>query len=458
MTGGKWRGADFEAVMRLVGERTGLTDPPGRREGIRAGIRRAAARTGVAHPARYLALLQADGAALDDLLNELTIGETYFFREPAQFDFIRGEVLPRLLSERGAVRAWSAGCATGEEAYSLAILLQELGARAQVVGTDISRERLAHARRACYTGWSLRGVPEPVVERYFRRGRNRFELSSRVRGAVTFRPLNLADDAYPSAASGIWGMDLVLCRNVLIYLDPGTVARVARRLLNSLSQEGWLFLGASDPPLSDLVPCEVVVTGAGVAYRRAGRSTVGTAVFAPGAEAASVSAPPAVEAPRASLPRALPEETAQGSPPPAERDDADADLCIARVRVLANQGRLADAGRACAAALDRHRTSAELAYLHSVLLAEAGLNREAAQAARRALYLDRGLAVAHLSLGAALTRLGDAEGARRALRNADDLLSSLSPAEVVPASDGELAGRLAEMVRVQLRLLGEKAA
>jgi len=140
------------------------------------------------------------------------------------------------------------------------------------------------------------------------------------------------------------------------------------------------------------------------------------------------------------------------------RDDGDPALWIVLVRSLANQGQLAAAGLACAAALDRHRTSAELAYLHAMLLAEAGRCSEAASAARRALYLDRRLVVAHLALGGALARLGEVEGARRALGNAERLLVSLPPDAILPASDGEPAGRLAEMTRVQLQLLRGEAA
>jgi chemotaxis protein methyltransferase CheR len=131
----------------------------------------------------------------------------------------------------------------------------------------------------------------------------------------------------------------------------------------------------------------------------------------------------------------------------------DPSLWILRVRALANQGALDAAGRACVAALDRHRTSPELTYLHAVLLAEAGQAADAAAAARRALYLDRSFVMAHLTLGAACARLGENEAAHRAFRNAELLLAAMPPAEVVPASDGEPAGRLVVLARHQCDLL-----
>jgi chemotaxis protein methyltransferase CheR len=132
-------------------------------------------------------------------------------------------------------------------------------------------------------------------------------------------------------------------------------------------------------------------------------------------------------------------------------------MWVVLVRSLANRGELAAAGQACAAALDRHRTTAELGYLHAVLLAAAGNYGEAAVAARRTLYLDRGLVVAHLALASALARSNDVEGARRAFRNAARLLAAMPPDAVVPASDEEPAGRLAEMVRIQLKLVKDAA-
>jgi len=170
---------------------------------------------------------------IEILASHLTVGETYFFREPAHFEVIRHEVIPDVLRRRGPghkLRVWSAGCASGEEAYSLAIAVEEAGLadRAHILGTDISRAALAAAREASYGTWSLRGVDDGLVRRYFRRAQDRRLLDERISKRVAFEFLNLALDAYPSVAAGVWGMDLILCRNVLIYFDRQTIARVAR--------------------------------------------------------------------------------------------------------------------------------------------------------------------------------------------------------------------------------------
>jgi chemotaxis protein methyltransferase CheR len=352
----------------------------------------------------------------------------------------------------------------------------------------VSRTALALARRAVYTRWSLRGVPDHIVRTYFVQEGNRFALAPAIRDAVEFRYLNLAEDTYPSLSTGIWGMDLILCRNVLIYFDAETVARVARQLIDSLSDDGWLLLGASDPPLGELAPCDVVVTDVGLAYRRRGRGARPVASLVATTPCVPPQPPGLLEqghTPQSPGPLAKQEPAPvvpeQGTPPGladaarsyverdyesaaqqasrlVERDGSDPAPWIVLVRALANRGEREAAGRACAAALERHRSSAELAYLHAVLLSEAGRHADAVTAARRSLYLDRGLVVAHLALGGALARLGDTERACRSTQNARRLLAGMAPDAIVPASDGEPARRLVVLAGVQLQLLQDAMA
>jgi chemotaxis protein methyltransferase CheR len=455
-----------DAMLEGVGEWAGLALPADRRAGLTASLtRRIAARGDFRADAGSDAII-ADEALLDQVMADLTVGESYFFRDPAQFEFIRDVVLPSLLRAhpQAPVRVWSAGCATGEEAYSLAILLREAGlaGNSHVIGTDIVRRRLAHARRARYTRWSLRGMSRQVEQAYFRRQGGRVELASAIRRSVVFRYQNLADPRLAQPGSQLAGMDLILCRNVLIYFTPRVVARVASALLDCLSDAGWLLLGGADPALGSLVECETVLTGAGVAYRRKRRR-------AP--QAGSVTgldrhpAPPPIEAfqepPRPAVSTSLRDDApSAGLPSPAPEPDAipaPVHGTLEQVRLLADAGQLKEAGLLCAAALERNPVCAELHYLHSLLLTEAGLSREAVDAAGRALYLDRALVPAHLALGCALIQVGESERARRAFRNAEQLLGAMTPSAEVPGSGGEAAGRLAAFARMQLQLIGDAA-
>lgn len=483
------------AAAEVVRQRTGLVFTDARRPTLEAGLGRAMKRVGAKDAEAYLARLETEDAVFDDLVGEITVGETYFFRDPRQFAVIRAQILPELatrLRTGAPLRLWSAGCASGEEAYSLAMLAHELGlgGGVHVVGTDLSRAALSRALQGRYSCWSLRGVPPDLIHRYFDPIGNEVALRSPIQESVEFKYLNLAEDAYPSLSTGIWGMDLILCRNVLIYFDGDTIARIAWRLIESLGHDGWLLLGASDPLLADLVPCQVMITDAGLAYRRREvraehdlrRVTVADATVRPAMQPVALSPPPVESDPQGTAPvldrsaaagrsdeltdrsqetKQLLRAYAAGDYERAgtfasqlvRRADAGPEPWALLVRSAANRGDLETAGRNCIAGLERHPTSAELMYLHALLLAEGRRLAEAIAALRRALYLDRKLVVAHLALGHVLARADDREGARRALRNAGRLLSRTPADEIMPAADGERAGRLAEMARVQLALL-----
>jgi chemotaxis protein methyltransferase CheR len=377
-----WTHPAYEAVARLLGERTGLSFPPRRHESAEQGIRRAMTRAGLTDPDGYRALIARDARALDDLVVELTVGETYFFRDAGQFEFIRRTVVADLGKRHGpehTVRAWSCGCASGEEAYSLAIVLREegLAERSYLLASDISRAALARCHQAAYGNWSLRGPGASVAAPYLTPRGNLFVVQDRIRRAVTFEYLNLARDAYPSFATGTRGMDLILCRNVLIYFDAETVRAVARRLFESLAPGGWLLTAASDPPLGGEAPFEVTVTDAGVFYRRPERDRE---TGRQGDKETGRQGDKETEAnqkePSVSLSPCLPVSL---SPPPSPeiqardafaRGDyaraadlaaplaADLSAALLRVRALANleTGR---AERACAEAAERHPLAAE---------------------------------------------------------------------------------------------------
>ena len=163
----------------------------------------------------------------------------------------------------------AAGCASGEEAYSLAILLLEEGLAGQcrLLATDLSRATLVKARRGIYGAWSLRGEGALAARPYLHGHGNHYVVDEVVRRLVTFDQLNMALDFDPACATGVRGMDLILCRNVLIYFDHKTVRTVARRLYESLAEGGWLITASTDPPLAGEAPFEIVATDHGVFYR-----------------------------------------------------------------------------------------------------------------------------------------------------------------------------------------------
>jgi chemotaxis protein methyltransferase CheR len=438
-----------EAILALVAQRSGMVFAPNRLVEAQAGIARAMKETGAPDVAAYLALLRRDSEALDDLVDEVTVGETHFMRDPAQMDRIRRDVLTALKTRRPglAPRVWSAGCATGEEAYSLAILLEEEGLDdgAFVLGTDLSSAALAKARAGSYSDWSMRGVTGPFLQQYFRHERRRRVLVDRIRQKVRFERLNLVGPE-DYATAGAYAMDLILCRNVLIYFDHATAGRIAARLFHCLAEGGVLLTAGADPLLAPYAPFEVEVTRDGLVYRRpAGlvRALPATMVPAPPLPR-HVDAPPPVA-------RVVPPPTSVATPlPPDPSREA-----FERVMAKANANGAEEAESIAMAELRRHPLSAPLHYLHAALLLSLERDEEAEQAAERALYLDRTLAVAHFLLGTILRRRGARPQALRAFRNARDLSAALPSEDEVRGGAGERAGALhlaaaSEMERMEV--------
>lgn len=506
-----WTHIGYARLAGTLSEHAGLYFAPNRQPAAEAAMRRVMREAHMDEPVGFAREVARDRELMATVLAAVTIGESYFFREEAQLEYIRQHVLPVFRESRTPerpLRAWSAGCATGEESYTLAIMLRAAGFAnsSSVLGTDVSRPRLEAARRARYTRWSLRGMAEEDVDRYFVRRGSQFLLRPQLRATVNFRELNLANDGWPSASSGVGEMSLILCRNVLIYFEREMVTEVASRLLASLSEDGWLFMGASDPMLSDLVPCETVVTGAGLAYRRGAQRRHWTAVptAAPGHVGPAIEEGLLADATNPSI-LSTPEvhqaggadvvDSTAGTPADvraaahgaavesagtlqamslyANRDYAaavtaaatvlsitptDERAWVVLVRALANSGRTPEAEQSCTRALEHHPLSPELTHLYGVLLAQRGQFAAAAAAARRALYLDRTLAAAHLALGRAMVRLGHRAQAERAFLAAEQLLARMDHEAPVPLTDGESAHRLLEAARAQRLLLGEVVA
>jgi chemotaxis protein methyltransferase CheR len=425
-----------EELLALVAERSGMVFAPNRLMEAEAGVARAMKHAGVDDLAAYLTLVRDDGSALDGLVDELTVGETHFMRDPDQMERVRRAVFPALKG-RGAgapARVWSAGCSTGEEAYSLAILLEEEGLDqgAVVLGTDLSTAALEKARAGCYSDWSMRGVSGPFLRNYFRHERGCRILVDRIRNKVRFERLNLVGrDDY--AAAGAFGMDLILCRNVLIYFDHATAGRIAARLYDCLAEGGVLLTAGADLLLGEYAPFEVEVTRVGLVYRRPRLAPAGPVL----ARLAQAAPPP----PRKAL------------PPPPETDLGRE--AFERVTRHANAKGAEKAERIAQAALRRHPLDAPLHYLRATLLLALDRGEEAEHEARRALYLDPSLAVAHFLLGTILRKGGARPGALRAFRNARDLCAARPSDEEVPAGDGERVGALhsaasAEMERLEV--------
>jgi len=496
---------DVSRFRDLVRDASGMELPEFRRAELGRAIARTLDRTGLAGPSALYQHLRGPDARVDleAFVAELTIGETYFFRHRAQFAALEETILPELIERRfeeRRLRLWSAACASGEEPYSLAMLLDRmLPDRARwnvsILATDINRRSLEKAHRGVYGQWSFRNKGLETDERYFTRVKDRYRISSRIREMVTFTYLNLVEDAYPSLATDTQSMDLIVCRNVLIYFGPDAANLVVERLYESLSDGGWFVPGPADAPTPAFRKLEVHSMPRTILYRKvkpavspppapAGRAAPAVAPSAPPSRPASP-APPAP--PRlVSVPDRAPSEndagsdgpsTARAAGPTPEQIDALAlwrsgrsDEALARLgsladaapadpwssycaaKICANERRLDEAARWVERSLSSDALFAPAHYLHGLILAESGDLRAATDAVRRAVYLDAGFVLAEFVIAGMFARLGELDRAVKAIDNVTQAVASWDRDEQVPEGDGLTAGRLLELATVQREL------
>ncbi|MHB8619625.1 MAG: CheR family methyltransferase [Chloroflexota bacterium] len=482
-------------LAEIVEAHSGLRFADSRRSELATKARRALADSGCATLGEYQALLAspAGGPLLDELTEALTVGETYFFRHRPYFDVLRHDVLPQLLAGRQRIRqfrVWCAGCATGEEAYSIAILLRETLPDVDewdiaILGTDLNRRSLAQAEKATYSDWSFRETDDRFRGTYFTRDGARYRIRPELRRMVRFAYLNMAGDGYPSFLNGTTGLDLIFCRNVLIYFGPAMAERVLGLLGAALAVGGCLVLGPSDPtpgPLSNFEAC----TGRdAVVYRR--EPGPGHSVVAPGlprdrgrepaeTDAARLPAardgapmPPAWTARPASAgpaPRSSPaprrRPALHGNPAhtgpasrqsprtaarpeasgPATAPDSGWRVAYQSARVSTDRGRFEEAKMYCRQAIGQAQLQPEPHYLLATLCEAEGDDDGALTAFRKAAYLDRRFAPAYLGMAAIHRRAGQVDQARRELTRAHRLLDGRAPEELVLAEEGLTVGRL----------------
>ncbi|MBL4801482.1 MAG: protein-glutamate O-methyltransferase CheR, partial [Emcibacter sp.] len=183
----------------------------------------------------------------------MTTNESFFFRDNTPFDLFREDVLPSLLKSRATskrLRIWCAAASTGQEPYSLAIILSEMqaklaGWKVEIVGTDLSQQVLDKAKAGIYSQFEVqRGLPIKLLMKYFTQAGEMWQISEKIRNMVTYKPFNLLD-----SFSGLGTFDVIFCRNVLIYFHQETKAQVLDRLRRQLPDDGTLFLGAAETVL-----------------------------------------------------------------------------------------------------------------------------------------------------------------------------------------------------------------
>ena len=409
---------------------------------------------------------------IEILASHLTISETYFWREPQIFEALQKHILPELIRsrERGEkrLRIWSAGCATGEEPYSIAIALRTAIPTpgdwyVTILATDINPRILRRATAGVYGEWAFRNVPAWLrKDNFCSKKDGRFEILPEIRKMVTFSYLNLAEDIYPSPLNNTNAMDLIFCRNVLMYFAPERATQVGHRLYRSLVDGGWLVVGASELSHQTFPQFTPVHFPGAIAYRKGLQESRPPVVSRLEELPCANPLPPdwgrgqgeggekALEIVKPSLRE---NAYAEAFEPCAREDDKESSPAIASsVRALADQGKLEDALAACEEAIAADKLDPELHYLRAIILQEQNKEAEATASFKAALYLKPNFAPAHFALGNLLLRRGNRRAAKKCFDNVLALLSACRREEILPESEGLTAGRFREIIHATMQV------
>ena len=354
----------------------------------------------------YLARLGPQSAELELLLNAITVTHTWFMRDPGQLAII-STVLDSRPQLSAPLRVWVAGCATGEDVYSVAMLAEQAGRSVEVLGTDINSAALRRAEQGTYGSWAVRDLTE--IERYFeRRPRSQFQIAERFKRHVRFQRHNLLD----ATSVGAW--DVVLCRNVLIYLSRERARSVVERLADSLTPGGYLLLGASEVVFEVPPQLDAAYLAGRLALRRASPA----AARRPPREAPSLvpHAPRQVwQAPLPALPSAA--ASIAERPRPASTAPLDIDALLTRGHELLDGSDLPAAIIEYELAVDQDSTVAEPHMYLGIALYLNGAIEAALHELRAAAFLDPELWPAAFYLAVCHEALGQLDEATREYRH-----------------------------------------
>ena len=472
-------------VSEFIAGNTGLHFPAERRPDLQRGLAAAAAEFGFADSAScvdWLLSASLTRPQLNILASHLTIGETYFFRERKTFDALAEHVLPELFRRRRGeqrLRLWSAACSTGEEPYSLAILVQQLLPDWQdwnltILATDINERFLRKAKAGVFGEWSFRDSPSGFKERYFTPTPDgRFEIAADIKNCVTFAHMNLAQDRFPPPAIDTNAMDVIFCRNVLIYFTASQSRKLAENLRHALVDEGWLAVSPSECSQALFSRFVAVNFPGTLLYRKGKVEERSPSAAAPRLDTVAECAPPAFDAAQQSTPPSAQssaqssahlsaqlssqpstQPSTQPSPPPPSPVSSEAaqgtQAFSLQARALANQGRHGDALAWSERWIASDRVDAAAHYMHAMILQEMGEHEEARNSLQRTVYLQPDFALAHFALGNLARAETRTAQANKHFANALHLLRGCPPNALLPESDGMTAGRLVEIIAALL--------
>ena len=456
---------EFLHFRDLIAERAGIYFGPGKHEILRDNLLQRMEDCGLTTFTDYFQLLSSPVSTkeFDHLLNVIIIPETYFFRDQAQFEALQRVVIPEVLKEKSypgaSLRIWSAGCSSGEEPYTIAMILAaNMGGGEyppiQILATDLSQTALELARRGVYGARSVRDVPKEYLSRFFSRKRDKYFLDESIKQMVEFSYFNLVTEPYPLLEMSGW--DLIFCRNVTIYFQHESTRKVIHNFYQSLRQGGYLFAGYSESLryLSD--EFTTVQVGGTFVYkkepqdkrpkkkaRRTRRNRSRQRTPASGRSRRLEALPDRKVAEIQQICARVKELLEMGKPeqagdllaPYLEKSTASESVLLLQAEIFLNQGDLEKAVQLCQRIISCEPLSVAGYYLLGVVYRTWEKERKAIEEFKRVLYLKPEHALARFNLGDLYSQVGQLDEAKLEYANVVRLLR-----EVPDSFDERLAG------------------
>jgi chemotaxis protein methyltransferase CheR len=426
-----------------------------------------------------------DSPVMKNLISSITIGETYFFRDQKQMQLLQQKILPELIARKRqekdlSLRIWSAGCASGEELYSIIIMLDEMlpdidSWHLHLLGTDINAKVLQKALTGIYGEWSMRAISDYYKNKYLARDGQSYFLDKNIIKRAQFNYLNLNDNSYPAIVNGTQALDLILCRNVLIYFDATHSSQIMHKFNSSLVEHGYLLLGASDPVdakgthlvlqpehgklltkdsqtlskvtiLEKVSPKTTMVNVVPLLPKVANKTTNVAPHLLPSVDFATM------------IKQSHWDDLLMAVNQHSIEQQQSAALLALKASALANLGKLKEALTCCEKSLQKDPINLQTHFTYAMILLSMDDKKLAEAELRKTLFLDRDFVMGHYQLGMLLMRNDHIPQGLKSLQNAYNITQSKDPKMDVPGYENLTYGKLTDILHeeIQLRKLGSE--
>ena len=469
--------AQFERLQKTIHERTGILFGPRRRNELQRHVNKILKKQivpDINSLNKTLVQQQTNSPIWDVFIDTIIVGETYFFREKILFQALRQQILPEIIKRHQndkSLRIWSSGCSTGEEPYSLSILLDQLLGpeihlwRIFILATDINKPSLKKGINGVFRKWSLRQTPDDIVSKYFQKENDLYRIREDIQQRVMFSYLNLKDPVYPALSTCTHAMDLILWRNVAIYLSDKVIADVLKRFYQSLLPFGYFNIGASEAGYMGTTPFVSKQFSGTFIYQKMPPSPQPKhppikpvkqpdpqkkyhfkAHRLPKTEPVKLTSEALLEQAKQFAEKRKYNQAIERFRMYLNKNPDDADVWFQLARMYANSGDLSHAKEACNSAIHCDPLLVEAYYIRGLIYEENGELELAIQDYKKTLYLQSDFVLAHYHLSMVYLQIKDEQQAERHRVHAIRILSRRLGDEILSGADDLTVEQLLAMI------------